>query len=40
LALAAFAVLVALAFEIFLAIREPRKVKVPVLATKLERVTA
>lgn len=38
LALAAFAVLVALAFEIFLAI--PRKVKVPVLATKLERVTA
>ncbi|HEV3202236.1 MAG TPA: hypothetical protein VGZ73_30270, partial [Bryobacteraceae bacterium] len=40
LALAAFAVLVALAFEIFLAIREPRKVKVPVLTTKLERVTA
>ncbi|MEA2635946.1 MAG: hypothetical protein QOH92_2713 [Chloroflexota bacterium] len=40
LALAAFAVLVALAFEIFLAIREPRKVKVPVLTTKLERLTA
>jgi len=40
LALAAFAVLVALAFEVFLAIREPRKVKVPVLTTKLERVTA
>jgi hypothetical protein len=39
LALAAFAVLVALAFEVFLAIREPRKVKVPVLTTKLERVT-
>jgi hypothetical protein len=40
LALAAFAVLAALAFEVFLAIREPRKVKVPVLTTKLERVTA
>jgi hypothetical protein len=40
LALAAFAVVVALAFEVFLAIREPRKVKVPVLTTKLERVTA
>jgi hypothetical protein len=40
LALAAFAVLVALAFEVFLAIREPRKVKVPVLTTKLERLTA
>ena len=40
LALAAFAVFVALAFEIFLAIREPRKVKVPVLTTKLERLTA
>src|ERR1700736_4120100 len=40
LALAAFAVLVALAFEVFLAIREPRRVKVPVLTTKLERVTA
>jgi hypothetical protein len=40
LALAAFAVLVALAFEVFLAIREPRKVKMPVLTTKLERVTA
>jgi hypothetical protein len=40
LALAAFAVLVALAFEIFLAIREPRKVKAPILATKLQRVTA
>jgi hypothetical protein len=40
LALAAFAVLVALAFEIFLAIREPRKVKVPVLTAKLERLTA
>src|SRR6202165_146556 len=40
LALAAFAVFVALAFEIFLAIREPRKVKVPVVTTKLERVAA
>jgi hypothetical protein len=40
LVLAAFAVLVALAFEVFLAIREPRKVKAPVLTTKLERVTA
>ena len=40
LALAAFAVFVALAFEIFLAIREPRKVKVPVVSTKLERVAA
>jgi hypothetical protein len=40
LALAAFAVLVALAFEIFLAIREPRKVKVPVVTTKLQRKAA
>jgi hypothetical protein len=40
LALAAFAVLGALAFEIFLAIREPRKVKAPVVTRKLERVTA
>src|ERR1700682_4391606 len=40
LAPAAFAVLGALAFEVFLAIREPRKVKVPVLTTKLERLTA
>ena len=40
LAFAAFAVCVALGFEIFLAIREPRKVKVPVLTTKLERLTA
>jgi len=40
LALAAFAVLVALALEVFLAIREPRRVKAPVVTRKLERVTA
>ena len=40
LALAAFAVLTALALEIFLAIREPRKMKAPVVTRKLERVTA
>jgi hypothetical protein len=40
LALAALAVLGALAFEIFLVIREPRKVKASILATKPQRATA
>jgi hypothetical protein len=40
LALAAFAVLGALALEIFLAIREPRKVRVPMVTRKPQPVTA
>ena len=40
LALAAFAVLGALAFEIFLAIREPRKVKASIPTTKPQRAIA
>jgi hypothetical protein len=40
LALAAFAVLGALAFEVFLAIRQPQKSKVPVLTTKPQRAIA
>jgi hypothetical protein len=40
LAVAAFAVLVALGFEVFLWVRERRKVLVPVLAPKPQRATA
>jgi hypothetical protein len=40
LALAAFAVLGALAFEIFLAVRDARKVRVPNLAGRPQRATA
>jgi len=40
LALAAFVVLGALALEIFLAVREPRKVKASMLASKPQRVIA
>jgi hypothetical protein len=40
LALAAFAVLGALAFEIFLAVRDTRKVRVPNLAGRPQRATA
>lgn len=40
LAVAAFAVLVALAFEVFLWVRERRKFAVPFPATKPQRVTA
>ena len=40
LTLAAFAVLGALAFEIFLAIREPRKVKASIPTTKPQRAIA
>lgn len=40
LALAAFAVLGALAFEVFLAVSEPRKVRMPILAGKPQPVTA
>ncbi len=40
LAIAAFVVLGALALEVFLAIREPRKVKMPVLKTKPQPVAA
>jgi hypothetical protein len=40
LALAAFAVLGALALEIFLAIREPRKVRVPMVTRKPQPATA
>lgn len=40
LAVAAFAVLVALAFEVFLWVRERRKFAVPFAATKPQRVTA
>lgn len=40
LALAAFAVLGALALEVFLAVREPRKVRLPILTTRPQRVTA
>ena len=40
LAVAAFAVVVALAFEVFLWLRERRKVAVPFVATRGQRVTA
>jgi hypothetical protein len=40
LALAAFAVLGALALEVFLAVREPRKVRATIVGTKLQPVTA
>lgn len=40
LAVAAFGVLVALAFEVFLWLRERRKVAIPFVATKPRRVTA
>ncbi len=40
LAVATFAVLVALAFEVYLWVRERRKVVVPFAATKAQRVTA
>ena len=40
LAVAAFALLVALAFEVFLWVRERRKIAVPFVATKPQRVTA
>ena len=40
LAVAAFAVLAALAFEVFVWLRERRKVAVPFVATRAQRVTA
>ena len=40
LALAAFAVFGALALEVFLAIREPRKVRVPMVTARRQPVTA
>jgi hypothetical protein len=40
LTVAAFAVLVALAFEVFVWIRERRRIIAPVLATKPQRITA